>query len=352
MEYLDKYFWKNKKVFLTGHTGFKGSWLYYILKLCGAKVFGYSLLPNSKPSLFEQITDNENNSFNDINDKKELKKAITTFEPEIIFHLAAQPLVIPSYLNPYETFYTNIMGTTNLLNISRGSSSLKSIIIITSDKVYENREWNYGYRESDKLGGHDPYSASKAATEIIANSFKKSFLDEKNIILSTARAGNVIGGGDWAEYRLIPDLIRAVFEKKKLHIRSPNSTRPWQHVLEPIFGYLTLAKKTYLKEVFNDTSFNFGPYYDKQVTVKNIVENFISNLKSNSFNITYDDKNQFHETSYLNLSIDKSIDLLNWKPKLSIEECLYLTVNWYKNYYGGNNCKKLMDSDIEFYISK
>ena len=352
MKNIDKYFWKNKRVFLTGHTGFKGSWLYYILKLCDAKVFGYSLLPRSKPSLFEQIADNENNSFNDINNKKELEKAINNFDPEIIFHLAAQPLVIPSYLDPYETFFTNIMGTVNLLNISRKCPSVKSIIIVTSDKVYENKEWNYGYRESDKLGGHDPYSASKAATEIVADSFKKSFLKKENVILSTARAGNVIGGGDWSEFRLIPDLIRAVFEKKKLHIRSPNSTRPWQHVLEPIFGYLTLAKKTYLNEIVNDTTFNFGPHYDKQITVKNIVENFFLNLKSNNFNVTYDDKNQFHETSYLNLSIDKSINLLNWKPKFSNEECLNLTVNWYKNYYAGYNCKKLMDIDIEFYLSK
>jgi len=352
VNYSDNKFWIDKRVLVTGHTGFKGSWFFHLLKKLNAHVSGYSLAPDTNPSLFKSLENTNNSYIGDIRDKEFLNKTILKIKPEIVFHLAAQPLVLSSYKDPVETYETNVMGTINLLDILRQTDGIKAIVIITSDKVYKNNEWKYAYRENDKLGGHDPYSASKACVEIISNSYKNSFFKNSNTYISTARAGNVIGGGDWSNYRLIPDIVRSVYENASLLIRYPKATRPWQHVVEPLFGYLDLGIKTYLKEIKNGESFNFGPTPDEQRTVEQIIEKFLKIKNNSEINITYDKTNSFHEANSLSLSIDKTTNLLDWKPMLSSDEAVNMTVNWYENFYKGISTQSLMDKDISFYLSK
>ena len=352
MDYFHKTFWESKNVLLTGHTGFKGAWFFHLLKKLKVNVAGYSLAPVTDPSLFQGLEYSNNSYVGDIRDIKLLTEVIQNNKPEIVFHLAAQPLVLSGYQNPIETYETNINGTINLLEALKKTSSIKAIIIITSDKVYKNNEWKYGYRENDALGGHDPYSASKACVEIISNSYMNSFFQSKDVYLTTARAGNVIGGGDWSDYRLIPDIVRSIYENKDLFIRYPKATRPWQHVVEPLFGYLELARKTYLKEIENGESFNFGPTIDDERTVEQIIKKFLEINKNPNINISMDKNEQFHEASSLSLSIDKSINLLNWKPIFNTEEAINMTVNWYQNYYNGISNSTLLDKDISDYLSK
>jgi CDP-glucose 4,6-dehydratase len=325
--------WNGKRVLVTGHTGFKGSWLTMWLKKKGAKVIGYSLenYPNDKLfndcNLGEKIIDIRG----DIRDSEKLKLLFEKYDPEFVFHLAAQPLVRESYNNPKETFETNIIGTINLLECIR-NSNVSGAVIITTDKVYKNKEWIWGYRENDRLGGSDPYSSSKSCAELIVSSYKNSFLKKENKLIATARAGNVIGGGDWSKDRLVPDCIRSLINTQPIKIRNPKSTRPWQHVLEPLSGYILLGEKLLKKEKV-DSEWNFGPKQELILPVKNIVEIMLEEWGSGEFHdLSNEQKNAPQEAGLLGLDISKAIFQLGWNPKLNIQETIRLTVNWYKNY--------------------
>ena len=345
---LNLSFFKGKKIFITGHTGFKGSWLTYILYLSGAKLVGYSLKPKNSFDNFYLFKLNQKikNYFGDVRDEKNLKNAIIKFKPDIIFHLAAQPLVKDSYKDPKFTLVTNIMGTMNILEIARESKNLKSVVIVTSDKCYKNFEKKSGYSELDELGGQDPYSASKAAAENIFYSYQKSYFDTKTDVgLVSVRAGNVIGGGDWSKDRIIPDFIKSIIKKKMFFIRSPNSTRPWQHVFDLLNGYLILSKKSYGNNKYNG-SWNFGP--DKNhLTVKYLISELckIMHVKK-KLRIKQDKK--VKETGLLSLKIHKSKGLLKWKPKLTYLKTLKLTAEWYQCFiYDKKNIEQLTRTQIK-----
>jgi len=327
---FDKRFWKNKKVFITGHTGFKGTWLSIILSLLGAKISGYSLKPRKK-SLFNQA--NIKKSLNsstiaDIRNFSLLKKKIYQFKPDVIFHLAAQPLVLQSYKDPKNTYETNIIGTVNLLEAIKKIKSIKSVVIITTDKVYKINKKNIKYSELAELGGNDPYSASKASVELIVNSYIKSFFNDnkKNTVISTARSGNVIGGGDYSENRLLPDIIQSIELKKKLTIRNPKSIRPWQHVIEPLIGYLILAEKQFKKILpRNEMNWNFGPNnssFKKVIEIVKIVKKMIN------FDYTIKENKKLKETDILKLNSSKANKKLNWTSSISLKDTLKLTIEW------------------------
>jgi CDP-glucose 4,6-dehydratase len=328
-------FFKGKKVLVTGHTGFKGSWLTQILIHWGAEVSGISLPPHTDPNMFEvlKLEKSIHNYFVDIRHLEELQEVFSKQQPEIVFHLAAQAIVKTSYDDPILTHETNIIGTANILQCIRKTSSVKSAVIITSDKVYDNVEWVYPYREIDKLGGPDPYSASKAAADIVAQSFIKSFLmEDSSPAVAITRAGNVVGGGDWSSYRIVPDIIRAIYEdNKSVVLRSPESIRPWQHVLEPLSGYLLLAKKLFDGDRSLISPWNFGPKDENFVTVLDIVKNGINILKKGSYEIA--PHKTFHKATLLKLDIAKAKALLNWHPRIGLKETLDFTFGWYKNYY-------------------
>ena len=325
-------FYKNKKVFVTGHTGFKGSWLVNTLLFFGSKVYGYSINDENKKNYkklcnFRKVT----NIYGDILNSNKMYRAIKKVNPQIIFHLAAQPLVSESYKFPKLTINTNFNGSLNILEIARKVRSIKSVVLITSDKCYQNYEINRGYKESDRLGGDDPYSASKAAVEIIFNAYLKSNLfNIKKIGIATARAGNVIGGGDWSKNRIIPDCVKSILNKKKLIIRSLNSTRPWQHVLEPISGYLILAKKIFEKPSFS-SSYNFGPSENQTLSVKELLNIFFKELLIKKK--IYKNKKKFKESILLKLNSKKSRIKLKWKNKWSMKKSIKETALWYKNYF-------------------
>ncbi|HKB88351.1 MAG TPA: CDP-glucose 4,6-dehydratase [Patescibacteria group bacterium] len=329
-------FFKGKKVLVTGHTGFKGAWLTEILYLWGAKVSGVSLESTTEPNLFDilKLEEKISNYYVDIRDQKKLHEIFEKEQPEIVFHLAAQAIVKVSYDEPLRTYETNVVGTANVLQSIRETKSIKSAVIITSDKVYENKEWVHPYREIDRLGGIDPYSASKAAADIIAQSFIKCFLSESDSpLVAITRAGNVIGGGDWSPNRIVPDIVRAVHEKDEvLVMRSPKSIRPWQFVLEPLSGYLLLAKKMYEGDKSLVTTWNFGPNDENFVPVQELVETGIKILEKGSYKIIPDAS--FHESGLLKLDISKSRSLLAWKPKLNLKQTLDYTFGWYRNFYG------------------
>ena len=349
---LNLKFFKNKKIFITGHTGFKGSWLSYILYLSGAKVTGYSLRPNTKQDNFYllQLDKKIKNYYHDVRDEENLKKKIQLSKPDIIFHLAAQPLVRESYKNPKFTFSTNVIGTLNILEIIRKTKSIKSAVIITSDKCYKNYEKKEGYSEISELGGEDPYSASKAAAENIFYSYQKSFFKYRNNVgLVSVRAGNVIGGGDWSQDRIVPDLIKSIILKKKFTIRSPKSTRPWQHVFDLLNGYLILSKKIYRNDKSNG-SWNFGPN-KSHVTVKEVISKLIKimGIRKKYF-INIDKK--IKETGLLSLKTNKSKKYLKWKPKLSFIETLKITAAWYLCYIKDRkNIQKLSKIQVEDFFN-
>lgn len=335
-----KEFYKNKKVLITGHTGFKGSWLTQILLNWEADVVGISLKPDTRPSLFEVLGFEKKikNYFVDVRNFDEIKKVFENEKPEIVFHLAAQAIVRTSYDDPIYTISTNVMGTANILQVVKEVGFVKSTVIITTDKVYENKEWHHAYRENDPLGGYDPYSSSKAAADIITSSYTQSFFNTKDFgikhstLVAVTRAGNVIGGGDWAEYRLIPDIIKAVYhEGKDVEIRNPDAIRPWQHVLEPLSGYLLLGKELYEKKLELSGVWNFGPNNESFVNVKSLVEGGKEILGRGGYQIVPDKTK--HEATNLKLDINKAIALLGWKPKLNFQETLTFTFDWYKNYY-------------------
>ena len=342
-------FYKNKKVFVTGHSGFKGSWLCFFLKNMGANTFGYSLAPNkSLPSLYKLLKIGQDTTFDskDIRDFKILKGSIESFQPEIVFHLAAQPLVIRSYKKPIETLSTNIIGTSNLLEICKSVKSVKAVINVTSDKCYKNKNTNKQYIESDSLGGSDPYSASKACAEIINYSYQKSFYDKNNVGLASARAGNVLGGGDFSENRLIPDIIRSVIDKEKLIIRSPNSTRPWQHVFDVIYGYMMLGRKLHDNPEKFSSPYNFSPGIENCITVEEILKKMNEFLK-----IDYEIKSsEFYEASLLMLNADKAKKNLNWSPAYDIDNTLKESVEWYNNFMQNKDIIKKSLSQYERYM--
>lgn len=348
MDFLNIY--KGKKVLITGHTGFKGAWLSIWLKMKGADVIGYSLDPDHKNGIFEtskiseQIIDHRKNICN----LNELKKVFEKEKPEIVFHLAAQALVIKSYNDPVSTFETNVMGTVNVLEAIKHTPSVKAAVIITTDKCYENKETLKGYTEDEPMGGHDPYSASKGAAEIIISSYRRSFFsDDDHCKIASARAGNVIGGGDWSDNRLVPDIIRSIINNKDIELRNPGSIRPWQHVLEPLCGYLKLGSELIQNKKDFADGWNFGPYIDDVYPVKLVVEKIIETFKKGKWT-DISTPYQRHEANLLMLDINKAVQKLKWKPVLSFDQCIQLTTDWYIK-SGLENVLELTQSQIKFY---
>ncbi|MDO9373182.1 MAG: CDP-glucose 4,6-dehydratase [Ferruginibacter sp.] len=351
-------FFKGRKVFITGHTGFKGAWLSYILSGAGAFLKGYALRPGTKPSLFEEIEASLeiDSVFADINDYQHLEDALLSFQPDIVFHLAAQSLVRRSYQQPINTFETNIMGTANLLQALTKLQKKCVSVLITTDKVYENKEWLYPYRETDRLGGSDPYSASKACAELVINSYRQSFFhpskqDVHNKSIVSVRAGNVIGGGDWSEDRLIPDIVRSLVEQKDIAIRNPGAIRPWQHVLEPIEGYLELATAAHQHPTQFDGAWNFGPATEDHLAVLSVAEMAVKVWGSGTLDIQ-ENPAAVHEAGLLKLDISKARNNLNWKPRMNTAKAVDRTINWYKSFNNRTaSAASLMESDIVYYSS-
>lgn len=330
--------YKGKKVFLTGHTGFKGSWMLKTLSILGADVKGYALSPQTDRDLFNLIKGEEicNSIIADLRDKKRLEKEILTFQPDFVFHLAAQPLVRLSYEIPSETFEVNAIGTANVLDAIRLLENKCSVVLITTDKVYHNYEWIYPYRENDRLGGYDPYSASKACTELVIDSYRNSFFNSKEYnthkkAIAVARAGNVIGGGDWSKDRLIPDIAKAFASDKPVMIRNPKSVRPWQHVLEPVIGYLLLGANLADKPLQFNQAYNFGPNLSDALPVEDMMKLTIKSWGKGDY-IVDNDKNQPHEAGLLKLDISKAISELNWYPKMNAEKAVSMTMDWYNEF--------------------
>lgn len=325
--------YKGKKVLVTGHTGFKGSWLSIWLRKLGAEVIGYSLEASTEPSLFKICNLNERiiSIIGDIRDEDKLNETFEKYRPDIVFHLAAQPLVRLSYRKPKETYETNIMGTVNVLEAAKNIDSVKAFVVITTDKCYENKEWVYGYRETDPMGGYDPYSSSKGCAELVVSAYRNSFYNEKQIALSSARAGNVIGGGDWAEDRLIPDFVRAISEDKSIVIRNPLATRPWQHVLEPLSGYLWLGALMLQDKKKYNSGWNFGPRDTDVLNVEEVLNLAIKSWGKGS--IEKDKSLQLHEANLLKLDISKVKAYLKWHPVYDVNKAVDGTIKWYKTYY-------------------
>ena len=332
-------FWSGKKVLITGHTGFKGGWLSLLLNSLGADVVGVGLKPNTSPSFYEAtgLSSQVNSNICDIRDNNKIKEIINKFEPEIVFHLAAQPLVGKSYENPHETYEINVMGTLNILNAIKSVKSVRSGVVVTSDKCYENKEWSWGYRENDALGGHDPYSSSKACTEILTKSFCQSFFSNSKTNISTARAGNVIGGGDWCEDRLIPDIYRSIENNVEIKLRNPSAVRPWQHVLDPLFGYMRLAEAMWGKNNIDfGGGWNFGPISSVSFTVEEVIALIKNNTKKKIKNRSLI-KSKYKETNYLKLDCSKSYRHLNWAPVWDMKTTIKMTTDWYDDYYSNKN---------------
>lgn len=351
-----KNIFKDKTVIVTGHTGFKGSWLISWLRLLGAKVVGISLNPPTSNSHYDliDIKDSILDLRIDIRDYQLVEKAIVNSKPDFIFHLAAQSLVRSSYISPLETWQVNLLGTLNILEALRIYNKPCVGVIITSDKCYKNVEWIWGYRESDVLGGPDPYSASKGAAELAINSHIKSFFPKgkSKIRLASARAGNVIGGGDWAENRIIPDCVRAWSKNKVVSLRNPNSTRPWQHVLEPLGGYLTLAAELLQRPELHGESFNFGPRSHQTQSVLELVQQMALYWKKVRWKSHSQDNSAPYESGLLKLNCDKALEILKWQSALSFEQTVNLTAKWYKSYYENpNKVKSLTERQIKKYIN-
>ena len=348
---IDKEFWKNKRVFITGHTGFKGAWLCYLLIYMGAEVTGYALEPNNQ-SLYNIINLNEkmNSVFGDIRDLNRFKTSVLLSKPEIVFHMAAQPLVRESYNNPVGTYETNVMGTVNVLESIRDCNTIKSVVNITTDKVYQNNEWLWGYREDERLCGFDPYSNSKSCSELVTYCYKNSFFNYEGApAISTARSGNVIGGGDFALDRIIPDCVRAAEKGETIVVRNPYSTRPYQHVLDCLSGYLTLAQKQYEYKEKYEGSYNFGPDDNECITTGKLVDLFCKEWGNNQEwkNLNVDGP---HEANFLKLDCSKSKVLLTWRPVWNIEQAIEKTVQWNKTYLENRNMDDYMNIQIYQYL--
>jgi CDP-glucose 4,6-dehydratase len=349
---MNRSFWQGRKVFLTGHTGFKGGWLSHWLIDLGADVYGYSLAPAFERNFFTETKLGQRLARTVIGDIRELKilsKTISEAKPEIIFHLAAQSLVRASYDDPVETFSSNVIGTVNLLESARFAGSVKAIVNITTDKCYENKEWLWPYRESDQLGGYDPYSASKACAEIATSAYRRSFLVNSSIHVATVRAGNVIGGGDWATDRLIPDFLRALDAGKALTIRSPNAVRPWQHVLEPLSGYLMLAEKLYKEGEAFAEAWNFGPSEADAKSVSWIVEKLCAQNHDACWET--ENANQPHEAGLLKLDSSKAKAKLGWVPRWDLETALSKTTEWHQALRSGEDMVAITTQQIQAYAN-
>jgi len=328
---VDVSFWQNKRVFLTGHTGFKGSWLSLWLASMGVTVKGYALNPATTPSLFKEarVTENMDSEIGDIRNLEQLRKSMVDFNPDILVHMAAQPLVRLSYSEPVDTYETNVMGTVKVLEAARSCPNLKAVVSVTTDKCYENKEWAWGYRENEAMGGHDPYSSSKGCAELVTSAYRRSFMQEKGVGLASARAGNVIGGGDWSDDRLIPDILSAFEKAEPVVIRNPKSTRPWQHVLEPLSGYLVLAQKLYENPSEYAEGWNFGPQDDDAKPVDWILDSMV-NQWGNGASWKLDDGVHPHEAGYLKLDISKAKSRLQWKPTWHLETTLKRIIDWHQ----------------------
>lgn len=347
-----------KRVFITGHTGFKGSWLSYWLQSSGAIIKGFSLPPATEPNLFSHLELNKiiQSVIANINDYHKLSQELLDFQPDFIFHLAAQPLVRKSYKDPLDTFQTNVVGTANILEALRHLQKPCICVCITTDKVYQNNEWIYPYRENDRLGGYDPYSASKACSEMVISSFSNSYFNintyaEHKKAIASARAGNVIGGGDWSEDRLLPDIVRSLSEKKDIIIRNPSAVRPWQHVMEPLLGYMQLALSLQ-KDVYKYSgAWNFGPQTEDNFSVLELSSMAISIWGEGNLTITQN-ANAPHEAHLLRLDISKATGELQWSPKMRAAEAIQRTIQWYKAFYnGGGEAKSLIEEDLKYYQS-
>lgn len=345
-------FWKNKTVFLTGHTGFKGGWIAHWLAELGASVHGYALAPPTEPNFFTEtqlLKHLENSTTGDVRDLAALTSALKTAKPEVVIHMAAQPLVRESYNTPVETFAANVMGTVNLLEAARQVGTAKAIVNITTDKCYENKEWLWPYRENDRLGGHDPYSASKACAEIAAAAYRNSFLADANIHLASVRAGNVIGGGDWATDRLIPDFLRALDAGEILKIRSSNAVRPWQHVLEPLSGYLMLAEKLYAEGNAFADAWNFGPNDEDAKSVGWIVEKLCAQIPGARWET--ENAKQPHEAGLLKLDSSKAKARLGWTPRWNLETALSKTTEWHQAWRNRGDMAAITSQQIQAYVA-
>jgi CDP-glucose 4,6-dehydratase len=346
-------FWKGKKVFVTGHTGFKGSWMSLWLQSMGAIVKGYSLEPNTEPNLYREakVSENMESEIGDIRDLKNVSQSMLNFNPNILIHMAAQPLVRLSYQEPVETYATNVMGTVNVLEAARKCPNLKAIVSVTTDKCYENKEWDWGYRENEPMGGHDPYSSSKGCAELVTAAYRSSFFNtDDSASLASARAGNVIGGGDWAADRLIPDILRAFEKSEAVLIRNPLSTRPWQHVLEPLSGYLLLAERLYVHGDQFAEGWNFGPKDEGCKPVSWILDKMVSKWGSGA-SWDVDTNNNPHEAGFLKLDCSKAANRLKWQPKWNLEDSLGLIIDWHQNYLSGKDVKKDCLKEINKYTS-
>lgn len=346
-------FWTGKRVLVTGHTGFKGGWLSTWLSHLGAEVWGLSLAPDTKPSLFEglDLDLGSRHVEGDIRDAETLRRVFAEARPDVVFHVAAQALVTRSYDDPAGTFSTNVLGTVNLLEAARSSALPMATVVVTSDKCYENREWVWPYRETDPVGGHDPYSASKGCAELVVSSYRRSFFgsgEKTPMGLASARAGNVIGGGDWAARRIVPDFVRAALNGDRLHLRSPDAVRPWQHVLEPLSGYLCLAERLCQDPDTYSEAWNFGPADDEAKPVAWLVER-LGAAWGTPVAVSFGRDEQVHESRILRLDCSKARSRLGWRPRLTLERALSWTAEWYQAFSRGERPGKLVRSQIERY---
>jgi CDP-glucose 4,6-dehydratase len=342
-------FWSKKRVLVTGHTGFKGSWLCHWLLKMNSEVTGIALETEQEKNLFNllKLDSRVDSHISDLRNQSQTSQLVRNVDPEIVFHLAAQPLVREGYRTPVETFSTNILGTVHLLDAIRHAPSVKAVVVVTTDKVYKDQNWFHPYRESDRLGGHDPYSASKAACELIVDSYRQSFLDSAGIKIATVRAGNVLGGGDWAAERLVPDLLRAWSSRQSLTIRNPSAVRPWQHVLEPLCGYLSIAEQLHTNQNANG-AFNIGPECSDQISVLSLIQKFQLALGFGEFSVENDNLGM-HETDLLFLDNSKAKNTLGIKPRWTIEQAIRRTAEWHKKLDAGELASQLCSDDIAFY---
>jgi len=351
-DWVDEQFWRNKSVFLTGHTGFKGSWLSIWLSSMGAKVTGYALDPHTSPSIFvsgnvESVL--KTSIIGDIRDGQHLKESLLAAQPEIVIHMAAQPLVLDSYNDPLYTYQTNVMGTVHMMEAARNCDTVHVILNVTTDKCYENKNVTNGYTEKDPLGGYDPYSSSKACSEIMTSAYYRSFFQPLNIGVATARAGNVFGGGDWAKDRLIPDIISALETGRDLTIRYPDSVRPWQHVLEPLSGYLVLCQHLYNEPIRYSEPFNFGPQSKELRSVEWITQTLIGKWPHDKINVDVMNEQVPHEAGLLMLDSSKALKMMNWSSRWSIDQALNATLEWYLAMKDGTNILELCRNQIKMY---
>ncbi|MDO8948628.1 MAG: CDP-glucose 4,6-dehydratase [Desulfocapsaceae bacterium] len=350
-------FWQGKRVFMTGHNGFKGSWLSLWLQSMGAQVVGYALAPPTNPSLFEvaEVGKGMTSIIGDIRDLEHLRTVFAEHRPEIVIHMAAQALVRYSYIEPVETYSTNVMGTVNLLEAVRSTGCVKAVVNVTSDKCYENREWVWGYRENEAMGGYDPYSSSKGCAELVAAAYRNSYFHpekykEHGVALASVRAGNVIGGGDWGDDRLIPDIMRAITQGKSVNIRNPHAIRPWQHVLEPLSGYLLLAQKLYEEGEAYAESWNFGPNDEDAKPVQWIVERLTKSWGEGAVWVL-DGGDHPHEAHYLKLDCSKAKARLAWKPRWHLEDTLSAIIDWHRAYLKGKDMRDVTMRQIDAYTN-